>query len=96
MSLDESNSIKARRRSEKVEERGKDGIKEEQMVLHDYVMPKAAEVDSSIMRPTVEAHNFKFKLALVTFMERDLFGEHPSENPICIFVTSLRNTTQLN
>jgi len=54
---------------------------EEHMVLRDYALLKATRANSSIMRPTVEAHNSELKLALIMFVERDSFGEHPSENP---------------
>jgi len=53
----------------------------EHMVLHDYAMPGATGADSSFMRPILHAYNFEPKPPLVTFVERDQFSGHPSENP---------------
>ena len=33
------------------------------------------------MNPTVKANNFELSPTLITFMERDQFGGHPSDNP---------------
>jgi len=35
----------------------------------------------SIVNPTFEANNFELSPALITFVERDQFGGHPSDNP---------------
>ena len=55
--------------------------REDDMVLHDYAMPRATGANFSIMRPVIEAHNFELKPSLITFVERVQFGEHPLENP---------------
>ena len=44
---------------------------EENMVLHDYVVPKATRADSFIVRPAIEAHNFKVKPTVITLVARD-------------------------
>jgi len=33
------------------------------------------------VNPTVETNNFELSPAIITFVERDQFGEHPSDNP---------------
>jgi len=50
-------------------------------VLQDNALPQASSITSSIVNPTVEAYNFELSPALVTFVERDQFGGHPSNNP---------------
>jgi len=46
----------------------------ENMVLHDYTMPKTTRADSSIVWHAVKAQNFELKLSLVMFVKRDQFG----------------------
>ena len=70
--------------------------REEYMVLHDYGVPKAIGVDSSIMEPSIEAHDFELNPALVTFMERDQFTGTLQRTSICSFATSLQSATQLS
>ena len=53
---------------------------EDNRVLRDYALPQALGVTSSIVSPAVEANNFELRPALISFMEREQFGEHPSEN----------------
>jgi len=50
-------------------------------VLWDYALPQASGITSSIVSPVVEAHNFELSPALISFVEREQFGGHPSENP---------------
>ena len=50
-------------------------------VLRDYILPQAAGVTSSIVSPAVEANNFELSPALISFVEREQFAGHPSENP---------------
>ena len=50
-------------------------------MLRDYALPQASGITSSIISPTIEANNFELSPALITFVQRDQFGGHPSENP---------------
>ena len=50
-------------------------------VLRDYALPQASGITSSIVSPAIEANNFELSPALITFVEREQFGGHPSENP---------------
>ena len=50
-------------------------------VLHDYALPQASVITSSIVSPVVEANNFELSPALISFVEQQQFGGHPSENP---------------
>jgi len=50
-------------------------------VLRDYALPQASGITSSIVSPVVEANNFELSPALISFMEWEQFGGHPSENP---------------
>jgi len=52
-----------------------------QRVLCNYALPQASGITSFIVNPTVEANNFEFSPALITFMEWDQLGNHPSDNP---------------
>ena len=54
---------------------------QDQRVLCDYVLPQASGITSSIVNPTVEANHFELSPALITFVEQDNFGGHPSDNP---------------
>jgi len=49
--------------------------------LRDYALPQASGITSSIVNPTVEANHFELSPALITFVEQDNFGGHPSDNP---------------
>ena len=51
------------------------------MNLRDYVILQSSSTTSSIVNPAVEAHNFELRLALISLVERDQFGGHPSEIP---------------
>ena len=67
-------------------------------MLRDYALPQASGITSSIVNPTVEANNFQLSLALITFVERDQFSGHPSDNPnihLRKFLTKC-NTIKLN
>ena len=69
-----------------------------QRVMRDYALPQASGITSSIAYPTIEANNFKLSPALVTFVERDRFGGHPSDNPnmhLCKFLAKC-DTIKLN
>ena len=62
---------------------------EDHRVLHDYVLPQASRITSSIVSPAVKANNFEPSLALITFVEREQFAGHPLENPnahLCKFL----------
>ena len=50
-------------------------------VLPDYALPQASGITSSIVTPVIEANNFELNPALITFVERDQFGGHPSDKP---------------
>jgi len=52
-----------------------------QRLLRDYVLPQASGITSSIVSPAVEANNFELSPALISFVEREQFAGHPSENP---------------
>ena len=54
---------------------------QDNQLLRDYAPVQASGITSSIVNLTVEANNFKLSPALITFVERDQFGGHPSENP---------------
>ena len=54
---------------------------EDQRVLGDYVLPQASGITSSIVSLAVEANNFKLSPTLISFVEREQFGGHPSEDP---------------
>ena len=45
-----------------------------------YALPQASTITSSIVNPTVEANNFAFSPVFITFVERDQFGGHLSDN----------------
>jgi len=50
------------------------------------------------VNPTVEANNCELSLALITFVEQDQFGGHPSDNPnvyLCKFLAKC-DTIKLN
>ena len=50
-------------------------------MLCDYTLPQASGVTSSIVSPTIEANNFELSPALISFVKREQFAGHPSENP---------------
>ena len=54
---------------------------EDNRVLRDYALPQASGITSSIISPAVEANNFEFSPTLMSFVEREQFAGHPSENP---------------
>jgi len=67
-------------------------------VLQDYALSQASGITSSIVSPAIEANNFKLNPALITFVERDQFGELISNNPnayICKFFVKY-DTVKLN
>jgi len=44
-------------------------------------MPQSLGIASSIVSPKIEAHNFELQSTLISLVEKDQFGGHPSENP---------------
>jgi len=50
-------------------------------VLRDYALPQASGITSSIVSPAVEANNLELIPALISFVEREQFAGHKSENP---------------
>ena len=54
---------------------------EDHRVLRDYALPQASGITSSIVSPAVEANNFELSPALISFVKRERFAGHPSENP---------------
>jgi len=73
----------ARRRGREVrrKKRSEVTMAEDHRVLCDYALPQGSGITSSIVSPAVEANNFELSLALISFVEREQFGGHPSENP---------------
>jgi len=53
---------------------------EDNTVLWDYALPQALGITSSIVSPEVAANNFELSPGVITFIERDRFGGHPSNN----------------
>jgi len=70
-----------RRRSDKKEEAVVKMVGQDQRVLRDCTLPQESGITTSIVSPAVEANNFELSPTLVTFVERDQFGGHPSDNP---------------
>ena len=54
---------------------------EDHRVLRDYVLPQVSGITSSIVSPAAEANNFELSPALISFVEREQFAGHTSENP---------------
>jgi len=54
---------------------------EDNWVLRDYALSQGSGITSSIVSSTVEANNFELIPTHITFVERDQFGGHLSENP---------------
>jgi len=50
-------------------------------VLRDYALPQVSGITPSIVSPAIEANNFELNSVVITFMEMDQFGRHPSDNP---------------
>ena len=50
-------------------------------LLGDYALPQASGITSSIVNPIVKANNFELSPTLISFVEREQFDGHPSENP---------------
>ena len=72
--LDPEIEAAARRRSGEARRRKRTEaamVGQEQRVLHDYALPQASGITSSIVNPIVKANNFKFNPALISFVERD-------------------------
>jgi len=57
------------------------GMEEDHRALWDYALPQASGITSSIVSPEGEANNFELIPSLISFVEREQFGRHPSENP---------------
>ena len=82
--LDPEIEAVARRRSGEARRRKKEAAvmaQEDNRVLRDYALPQASGITSSIVSPAVEANNFELNPALISFVEREQFSGHPSENP---------------
>lgn len=58
--------------------------------LWDFVMPDPNAIASSIVKPKVEANNFKVNLAFITFQRNQLDGS-PMKNPNDYITTFLEN-----
>jgi len=54
---------------------------QDQRVLRDYAMPQLSSIASSIVSPANEAYNFKLQQSLISLVQKDQFGSHPSQNP---------------
>ena len=54
---------------------------ENPMTLSDYAMPNINGAGTSIVRPTVNANNFKIKHGLIHMMQQAQFTEENSEDP---------------
>jgi len=61
--------------------RAEASMAEDNRVLRDYTLPQASGITSSFVSPTVEANNFELSPALMSFVAREQFAGHPSENP---------------
>jgi len=90
----------ARRRSREArrKKRAEVSMAEDNRVLRDYTLPQASAITSSIVSRAVEANNFKLSLALISFVEREQFARHPSENPnvhLCKFLAKC-DTIRIN
>ena len=74
----------ARRKRAVVETAGQD-----QRVLRDYAKPQSSGIASFIVSPTIKTHNFEHRPTLISLVEKDQFGGHPSKNPnvqLCNFL----------
>jgi len=69
------------RRSEKKEKSGSNDGRARPEGIFRLRPPQASGITSSIVNPIVEANHFELSPALITFVERDQFGGHPSDNP---------------
>jgi len=69
-----------RSREARRKNRAEASMAKENRVLRDYALPQASGVTSSIVSPAVEANNFELIPALISFVEREQFTGHPSEN----------------
>jgi len=58
---------------------------QDHQVLRDYALPQASGITSSIVSAAIKANNFELNTALITFVEREQFDGHPSENPNVYF-----------
>jgi len=70
-----------RSREVRRKKRAEELMTEDNRVLRDYALPQASAVTSAIVSPAVEANNFELSPALISFVEREQFAGHPSENP---------------
>ena len=50
-------------------------------MLQDYVLLQATSITSFIVSPAVEANNFELQLTLVSFVDKDQFGQCLMEKP---------------
>ena len=70
-----------RSREARRKKRAEVSMADDHRVLRDYALPQASGTTSSIVSPAVEANNFELSPALISFVERERFAGHPSENP---------------
>ena len=56
-------------------------VQADNKVLCDYALQQASGNTSSIISLVVKANNFELNPSLISFVEREQFGGHPSENP---------------
>ena len=52
-----------------------------QRLLRDYAMLQSSGIASFMVSPTIEAHSFELRPAVISLVEKDQFGGHPFENP---------------
>jgi len=69
-----------RSREARRKRQAKVSMAEDHRVLRDYALPQASGITSSIVSPAVKANNFKLSPTLISFVERQQFAGHPSEN----------------
>ena len=97
----------ARRRSREArrKKRAEVSMADDHRVLRDYALPQASGTTPSIVSPAVEANNFELSPALISFVERERFAGHPSENPNahlrkflakCVPLRSMRHPAMLS
>ena len=58
-------------------------------LLWNYTLSQIYSVTSSIVSLVIEANYFELQLAFITFVEREQFSGHPTENPnvhLCNFL----------
>jgi len=69
--------LKAREKSPKMAGGGGD----QRRTLRDFIIPGVHGITSNIVRPNVEAYNFKLKSVLASMVQRAQFEGTPMEDP---------------